>query len=687
MKTIFKILSLLLVSNTFAQWTYNPDQPNILAGGTDSQYTFTDSGPHSVIDNAGNTITIFRNTTIPEKASGSIYAQKTDANGNQLWGPEGKEIYSGTFIWGGGVNYVGNGYAQIVSDGNGGAFIAFQGYDYNFSGNSLLFVVRINADGNLVWPGTGRIFANRSALNVTSSFEPVGECRIIADGDGGVYVAWNSYVYTFVNQPVGVKVFMQHIYSDGSYQWVNELLIKTLEIQLSQGWGDFPVLMKLNTNEIIIGWLDYIGNDANNVGLFVNKIDVNGNLKWGIDGVLVEGNIGSSRLENLHPKFSNSTNGVFITYRANDKLKINYINYNGVLTFGSGLTLSSSYSNSDLLSNPFDMTSDALGNALVLYKYSLPETTGALMPRIQRIDQNGNLLFGATGISPEGSICNLGSEYLFGLKINNTSDGNHLAVWTKGATSSSIPNTSCQKITDTGQLLFPSLGVILYNGGVPGNVNLLADKNGGGLITFSGYNGGNDGDVLAAKIKSTYQHQQPIIELFNADNSTVMNTNDGINYTLNDVNLTASMTSFIMNTDYMYYGFTDFPSGNVFCSPGANISGTVPAGTYTVSFNINTGAYTFQSNLGVKQQLFNEVSIFPNPTRTTLNIKVPKGIAITKISIADLTGKVVKNQFVTENQSSEANTIQIDVDNLARGMYIVETFSGEDKFIRKFIKE
>ena len=50
-----------------------------------------------------------------------------------------------------------------------------------------------------------------------------------------------------------------------------------------------------------------------------------------------------------------------------------------------------------------------------------------------------------------------------------------------------------------------------------------------------------------------------------------------------------------------------------------------------------------------------------------------------KIVITDLTGKVILEQT--------SNTNQVDVSQFANGMYLIQAFSGKEKFQTKFIKE
>jgi hypothetical protein len=72
------------------------------------------------------------------------------------------------------------------------------------------------------------------------------------------------------------------------------------------------------------------------------------------------------------------------------------------------------------------------------------------------------------------------------------------------------------------------------------------------------------------------------------------------------------------------------------------------------------------------------LQLYPIPVKTTLYIQPSNNITINKIIITDLTGKIVLIQTTSANQ--------INVDQLASGVYILEAFYGEAKIINKFIK-
>lgn len=87
---------------------------------------------------------------------------------------------------------------------------------------------------------------------------------------------------------------------------------------------------------------------------------------------------------------------------------------------------------------------------------------------------------------------------------------------------------------------------------------------------------------------------------------------------------------------------------------------------------------TQQLGLG-HNSMTSKIAVYPNPVATLLNIKLENGCVLDKISITDLSGKII----LTQTQ----NTTTLNVEKLAKGIYFLEAFSGEEKYTSKFIKE
>ena len=73
------------------------------------------------------------------------------------------------------------------------------------------------------------------------------------------------------------------------------------------------------------------------------------------------------------------------------------------------------------------------------------------------------------------------------------------------------------------------------------------------------------------------------------------------------------------------------------------------------------------------------LKLYPNPTCSIINIQSFNGVGLDKITITDLTGKIVIEQT--------QNTTQVSVEKLATGVYILNGYSEGNKFQEKFIKE
>lgn len=72
------------------------------------------------------------------------------------------------------------------------------------------------------------------------------------------------------------------------------------------------------------------------------------------------------------------------------------------------------------------------------------------------------------------------------------------------------------------------------------------------------------------------------------------------------------------------------------------------------------------------------ITLYPNPTNSILNIKLQDNSSIDNIIIADLTGKTVQEEIENSNL--------VNVTNLAKGIYILKVFSGSNKIESKFVK-
>lgn len=130
---------------------------------------------------------------------------------------------------------------------------------------------------------------------------------------------------------------------------------------------------------------------------------------------------------------------------------------------------------------------------------------------------------------------------------------------------------------------------------------------------------------------------------------------------------TSDMGSSIQQTSdegYIAAGSSSFPNGDVTENQGSSdfwIIKLVPETLNTSDFSKN------------------RLQVYPNPTSSILSFQNPQNITIDKILITDLAGKTILQQ--------EQFTPQINVEQLARGMYILQAFSREERFVHRIVKE
>ncbi|MBN8567447.1 MAG: T9SS type A sorting domain-containing protein, partial [Flavobacteriales bacterium] len=118
------------------------------------------------------------------------------------------------------------------------------------------------------------------------------------------------------------------------------------------------------------------------------------------------------------------------------------------------------------------------------------------------------------------------------------------------------------------------------------------------------------------------------------------------------------------------YGF----GGYQVLANGTLLSG-VSGGNFTSS---DTKKFGINTNLGIEDFSKDLVKFYPNPSNGVITISLPE---TAKISISDLSGKVVYAASLTEGETT------ININNLSSGVYLInfagDTFTKTDKIILK----
>lgn len=132
------IAALCRSGESYAAWSTDPATNNAISTASNDQ-----SYPKIVSDGSGGAIIVWE-----DKRSGTntdIYAQRIDVSGNVKWTTNGVAISTAA-----------NDQKRltIVSDGSGGAIIAWEDYRSIYSETDI-YAQRIDASGNVKWTANG----------------------------------------------------------------------------------------------------------------------------------------------------------------------------------------------------------------------------------------------------------------------------------------------------------------------------------------------------------------------------------------------------------------------------------------------------------------------------------------------------------------------------------------------------
>ena len=371
---------------------------------------------------------------------------------------------------------------------------------------------------------------------------------------------------------------------------------------------------------------------------------------------------------------SNSNYNYFVQYIADNTILISNIGGVSYISYDNGSNWSATFFTSyppkgigEIQSNKIGLTIGATYNNVDgtggILKYSSYPFISLVSDATNQSTQftgwinNGNYDYPMT--TTDGITYTISSVFLTGV---STASGSNSNYWLKFRQDDSWT-------TNWGNSSFPT-GTGVQNGN---NINVTVP--GTYSVSFNIQTGAYIFNLLTPA---------PIISLVGSNIGTAWATDvdlavtDGVNYSLSAFNLAAGQVKFRQDHSWTTnWGGNSFPT-NTGIYNGNNIVAS-PAGVYDVSFNRVSFVYSFTPTLSIEQQSKLPLGLYPNPTKSILNLQNPTNITIDKIMVTDLTGKIILEQT--------QNTNQINVEKLATGIYILQAFSGEEKFTSKFLKE
>jgi hypothetical protein len=241
-----------------------------LSWGTDGILIGSNAGYYArynaaVSDGTGGAIVVWN-------VGSDIYAQHVGSDGQLQWN-NGVPVYVGEGLLYSAWTEANN----MVPDGNGGVFIAWDWYDA-INGINRVLVQHLDANGSPQLPYGGLIATSETISAIQGD--------LIPDGTGGVIIT--------VDAGADDTVVAQRVDSMGNLPWGSDgIVVKNVE---DSCWGPRRTFIEsVGNGEFVVVWdgmeADDVSCDKSNV--YAQKIDINSNLKWAIEGVMVSERGGS----------------------------------------------------------------------------------------------------------------------------------------------------------------------------------------------------------------------------------------------------------------------------------------------------------------------------------------------------------------------------------------------------------
>jgi len=400
-------------------------------------------GPRVTGDGTGGAIAVYED--IKGNNQHDFYAQKISPEGEDLWGEKGVLVGSGYKYWDSFHDL------HIVSDGSGGAVVAWLAGTSSEQQTYATYVVRVDAEGDILWKKEVRAVDH-----------------MISDGAGGAIIATD---YSYDER----TLFVIKIDSEGSFPWGEGGVSFSRE-----GYQDNTLqLAGDGSGGAIVVWQALQTEPGKRVTqAFAHKIDAEGSLSWGQEGILLYTTPEEVRAEELRVT-SDGSGGVIVVWVQvpegiieggspqavlNDMYAQRVDVSGNILWQPNGVPLGITKGGGVCPSNAL-VVSDGAGGAIVIWE---DLRKGLMSLYAQKIDADGNIKW-----QPGGEeVCYIKTNASFWPRMA-VSDGSGGAIVTY--------SNRAQRIDADGRTTWPDDGILFTERGTHA---MAYDGYGGAIIAW-----------------------------------------------------------------------------------------------------------------------------------------------------------------------------------------------------------
>ncbi|CAN5525632.1 hypothetical protein BH10BAC5_BH10BAC5_27930 [soil metagenome] len=405
--------------------------------------------------------------TWQDKRSGKfeIYAQRTNPSGNPIWATNGVAICTQD------SNFLPN----IVSDGLGGALIAWQ--SYRGSATADIYVQHINSTGNV-------LLANNGAPLCTVVFDQIN-IAMVPDGVGGAILTWMDYR----SNNGFADIYAQRVSSLGVMLWTANGVSICNQAAEQNG----PKIISDGSGGAFVTWADF---RAGNFDIYTQRIGSGGAVMFTTNGVATC----TMATDQTKPDLcSDGANGIIVTwtdFRSTTDLNIYAQRMGPALAIV--WTVDGVVMNNNVAYDQTDpqIVSDGVGGAIIAWADKRTGITSDIYA--QRVNSTGAVQWTATGVI----ICTAAGDQI---KPQIISDGNSGAyfVWEdhRNAGNSDI---YAQRIASNAALNWAATGfAICTNNNDQLSPRMFINGNQGAIVVWQDYRSGSSFDIYETGFNTT----------------------------------------------------------------------------------------------------------------------------------------------------------------------------------------
>lgn len=223
-----------------------------------SNSTYMDAAPKAAAASNGDAVISWHNEQ-------GIIMQRISPDGTLLWGDAGI-LLSGTdsYTW-----------PQIIPVEDGNIILKyFVDSGPVYAPTRHVFAQKYDVSGNPVWANP-TVISNAGGISAWTQI-----FSIVSDNADGFFIAWHEDRDSNNN----ADAYVQHVFSDGSVDWdANGILASTQP----SSEHFYPKLAYQSSEDALYVYWNEMDADQNNRGINLQKIDTDGSLLWGSNGMAV----------------------------------------------------------------------------------------------------------------------------------------------------------------------------------------------------------------------------------------------------------------------------------------------------------------------------------------------------------------------------------------------------------------